>query len=90
MNEAAAELRIYYILYPISLMRGSQRYGAEDTVVERMGGNHAELPADALPHWNQPKYDLIDLNSESRLQEPVSLFIRKGHITKSTYQFFPR
>lgn len=35
--------------------------GAEDNVVERMGGTIPELPEDALPHWDlAKKYDLID------------------------------
>lgn len=35
--------------------------GADDNVVERMGGTMPELPADALPHWDlAKKYDLID------------------------------
>ncbi len=35
--------------------------GAEDNVVERMGGVVPELPADAVPHWDLcKKYNLID------------------------------
>ena len=35
--------------------------GAEDNVVERMGGIVPELPEDALPHWElAKKYNLID------------------------------
>ena len=35
--------------------------GADDNVVEKMGGMETELPKDALPHWElAKKYDLID------------------------------
>ena len=37
--------------------------GAEDNVVEKMGGMETELPKDALPHWElAKKYDLIDFD----------------------------
>lgn len=62
MNDAATELQ--NLLYTIpnipheSVPEGS---GADDNLVERMGGHDAELPADALPHWElAKKYDLID------------------------------
>lgn len=36
-------------------------FGAEDNVVEKMGGKKTELSKDALPHWElAKKYDLID------------------------------
>ena len=62
MNEAAAELQnLLYTIPNIPNEGVPEGYGAEDNVVERMGGNHAELPADALPHWElAKKYDLID------------------------------
>lgn len=35
--------------------------GAEDNIIEKMGGNLPELSKDALPHWElAKKYDLID------------------------------
>ena len=38
-------------------------FGAEDNVVEKMGGMETELPKDALPHWElAKKYDLIDFD----------------------------
>lgn len=37
--------------------------GAEDNVVERMGGMETVLPENALPHWElTKKYDLIDFD----------------------------
>lgn len=37
--------------------------GADDNVVEKMGGMETELPKDALPHWElAKKYDLIDFD----------------------------
>src|SRR5574344_2693177 len=62
MNEAAAELQnLLYTIPNIPNEGVPEGYGAEDNVVERMGGNHAELPADALPQWElAKKYDLID------------------------------
>ncbi len=62
MNEAATELQnLLYTIPNIPNEGVPEGYGAEDNVVERMGGNHAELPADALPHWElAKKYDLID------------------------------
>ena len=37
--------------------------GAEDNVVEKMGGMETELPKNALPHWElAKKYDLIDFD----------------------------
>lgn len=30
-------------------------FGAEDNVVEKMGGMETELPKDALPHWELAK-----------------------------------
>ena len=49
MNEAAAELQnLLYTIPNIPNEGVPEGYGAEDNVVERMGGNHAELPADAL------------------------------------------
>ena len=37
--------------------------GADDNVVEKIGGMETELPKDALPHWElAKKYDLIDFD----------------------------
>ncbi|WP_321332805.1 serine--tRNA ligase [uncultured Bacteroides sp.] len=62
MNDAATELQnLLYTIPNIANESVPEGYGAEDNVVERMGGHDAELPADALPHWElAKKYDLID------------------------------
>ena len=42
--------------------------GAEDNLVERMGGTVPELPDDALPHWDlAKKYDLIDFELGAKI-----------------------
>jgi len=42
--------------------------GAEDNLVERMGGTIPQLPEDALPHWDlAKKYDLIDFELGAKI-----------------------
>ncbi len=42
--------------------------GADDNLVERMGGVVPELPEDALPHWDlAKKYDLIDFELGAKI-----------------------
>lgn len=60
----SAEKELLELLYTIpnvpheSVPEGK---GEEDNLVERTGGHDAELPTDALPHWElAKKYDLID------------------------------
>lgn len=62
MNEAANELQeLLYTIPNVPYREVPEGKGAEDNVVERMGGKEAKLPADALPHWDlAKKYDLID------------------------------
>jgi len=62
LNEAAAELQeLLYTIPNIPNEGVPEGYGAEDNLVERTGGHDADLPADALPHWElAKKYDLID------------------------------
>lgn len=62
MNEASTELQTLLYTIPNVPNEGvPEGFGADDNVVERMGGHDAELPTDALPHWElAKKYDLID------------------------------
>ncbi|MCD7899805.1 MAG: serine--tRNA ligase [Bacteroides sp.] len=62
LNEAATELQeLLYTIPNIPHETVPEGTCAEDNVVERSGGHNAELPADALPHWELvKKYDLID------------------------------
>ncbi|WP_321480976.1 serine--tRNA ligase [uncultured Bacteroides sp.] len=62
MNDAATELQnLLYTIPNIPHESVPEGFGADDNLVERMGGHDAELPADALPHWElAKKYDLID------------------------------
>ena len=61
-NEASTELQTLLYTIPNVPNEGvPEGFGADDNVVERMGGHDAELPTDALPHWElAKKYDLID------------------------------
>ena len=62
LNEAANELQeLLYTIPNIPHESVPEGVAAEDNVVERTGGHDADLPADALPHWElAKKYDLID------------------------------
>jgi seryl-tRNA synthetase len=62
MNEASTELQTLLYTIPNVPNEGvPEGFGADDNLVERMGGHDAELPTDALPHWElAKKYDLID------------------------------
>lgn len=62
MAEAANELQeLLYTIPNVPNEGVPEGRSAEDNVVERTGGHDAQLPADALPHWElAKKYDLID------------------------------
>ena len=62
LNEAATELQeLLYTIPNIPHESVPEGKVAEDNVIERTGGHDADLPADALPHWElAKKYDLID------------------------------
>lgn len=62
LNDAANELQeLLYTIPNIPYEGVPEGYGADDNVVERTGGHDADLPPDALPHWElAKKYDLID------------------------------
>ncbi len=62
MDKAAADLQtLLYTIPNVPYEEVPEGFGAEDNVVEKMGGEMPELPADALPHWElAKKYDLID------------------------------
>lgn len=64
LDRAAEELQdLLYTIPNIPHESVPEGTGAEDNVVEKMGGMETELPADALPHWElAKKYDLIDFD----------------------------
>lgn len=64
MEQAAADLQnLLYAIPNIPYDSVPEGTGAEDNVVEKMGGMETELPKDALPHWElAKKYDLIDFD----------------------------
>ena len=64
MTQAATDMQnALYTIPNIPYDSVPEGVGAEDNVVEKMGGMETELPKDALPHWElAKKYDLIDFN----------------------------
>lgn len=64
MDQAAEDLQnLLYTIPNIPHESVPEGVGAEDNVVEKMGGMETELPKDALPHWElAKKYDLIDFD----------------------------
>ena len=64
LDQVAEELKqVLYTIPNIPYDSVPQGVGAEDNVVEKMGGMETELPKDALPHWElTKKYDLIDFD----------------------------
>lgn len=64
MDQAAEELQnLLYTIPNVPHDSVPDGNGAEDNVVEKMGGMETELPQDALPHWElAKKYDLIDFD----------------------------
>ena len=62
MDQAANDmLNLLYTIPNIPYDSVPEGVGAEDNVVEKMGGMETQLPTDALPHWElAKKYDLID------------------------------
>ena len=62
MTDAATELQnLLYTIPNVPYDEVPEGVGAEDNVVEKIGGMETELPKDALPHWElAKKYDLID------------------------------
>lgn len=64
MDQAAEDLQnLLYTIPNIPHESVPDGFGAEDNVVEKMGGMETELPKDALPHWElAKKYDLIDFD----------------------------
>ena len=64
MDQAIADLQeILYTIPNIPYDSVPEGSGAEDNVVEKMGGMETELPKNALPHWElAKKYDLIDFD----------------------------
>lgn len=64
MDQAAEEMQnLLYTIPNIPHESVPEGFGADDNVVEKMGGMETELPKDALPHWElAKKYDLIDFD----------------------------
>ena len=64
MTQAATDMQnLLYTIPNIPYDSVPEGVGAEDNVVEKMGGMETELPKDALPHWElAKKYDLIDFD----------------------------
>ena len=64
MDQAATDLQnLLYTIPNVPYDSVPEGVGADDNVVEKMGGMETELPKDALPHWElAKKYDLIDFD----------------------------
>ena len=64
MDQAAEETQaLLYTIPNVPYESVPEGAGAEDNVVEKMGGMETELPKNALPHWElAKKYDLIDFD----------------------------
>ena len=64
MDQAANDmLNLLYTIPNIPYDSVPEGVGAEDNVVEKMGGMETQPPTDALPHWElAKKYDLIDFD----------------------------
>ena len=64
MDQAANDmLNLLYTIPNIPYDSVPEGVGAEDNVVEKMGGMETQLPTDALHHWElAKKYDLIDFD----------------------------
>ena len=64
MDQAAEDMQnLLYTIPNIPHESVPEGNGADDNVVEKMGGMETELPKDALPHWElAKKYDLIDFD----------------------------
>lgn len=64
MDQAEEEMtNLLYTIPNIPHESVPEGNGAEDNVVEKMGGMETELPKDAEPHWDlAKKYDLIDFD----------------------------
>ena len=59
MDQAAEDMQnLLYTIPNVPYDEVPEGVGAEDNVVEKMGGMETELPKDALPHWElAKKYD---------------------------------
>ena len=64
MTQAATDMQnVLYTIPNIPYDSVPEGVGAEDNVVEKMGGMETELPKDALPHWElAKKYDINDFD----------------------------
>lgn len=56
MDKAAEDMQnLLYTIPNVPYESVPEGFGAEDNVVEKMGGMETELPKDALPHWELAK-----------------------------------
>ena len=64
MDKAMADMQaLLYTIPNIPYDKVPEGFGAEDNVVDKMGGTIPELGDDALPHWELArKYNLIDFD----------------------------
>ena len=64
MDQASEDMQnLLYTIPNVPYDSVPEGVGADDNVVEKMGGMETELPKDALPHWElAKKYDLIDFD----------------------------
>lgn len=64
MDQAEVDMRnLLYTIPNVPHESVPQGAGAEDNIVEKMGGMETVLPENALPHWElTKKYDLIDFD----------------------------
>ena len=64
MDKAAEDVRnLLYTIPNVPHESVPEGNGAEDNIVEKMGGMETELPQNALPHWElAKKYNLIDFD----------------------------
>lgn len=82
MDQAATDLQnLLYTIPNVPYDSVPEGVGADDNVVEKMGGMETELPKDALPHWElAKKYDLIDFDLGVKITGAGFLYIKeKAH-----------
>ena len=92
MTQAATDMQnVLYTIPNIPYDSVPEGVGAEDNVVEKMGGMETELPKDALPHWElAKKYDLIDFDLGVKITGAgFPVYIGKGaRLQRALIQFF--
>ena len=93
MDQAANDmLNLLYTIPNIPYDSVPEGVGAEDNVVEKMGGMETQLPTDALPHWElAKKYDLIDFDLGVKITGAgFPVYKGKGaQLQRALINFFP-